>query len=193
MADTSEGLSLEEFSSQGLWPNNPFWRSLPHCDIFSCFTPDLLHQLHKGVFKDHIVKWATQCVSGGQAEINWCFQAMTHGKDFCHFTKGISLISQWTGTESKNMEKVFLGLLASQAKPWLLRVVRATLDFIYYVHFEYHTTDSLLKLEQAWVAFHQNKHYFVGKGVRTHFNIPKLHSIQHYVAAIVSLRVYSWL
>jgi hypothetical protein len=39
----------------------------------------------------------------------------------------------------------------------------------------------------VWVAFHQNKHYFVNKGVRTHFNIPKIHSMQHYIAAIVSL------
>ena len=85
------------------------------------------------------------------------------------------------------MEKVFLGILAGQAEPGLIHVVRATLDFIYYAHFEYHTMDSLHKLEQAWVTFHQNKHYFIDKGIRTHFNIPKLHSIQHYVAAIVSL------
>jgi hypothetical protein len=46
--------------------------------------------------------------------------------------------------------------------------------------------DSLVKLDEAWVLFHANKHYFVDVEVRKHFNIPKLHSMQHYVAAIIS-------
>jgi len=114
---------------------------------------------------------------------------MPRGTNLRHFRKGISLVSQWTGTEYKNMEKVFLGVLAGAAEPGLICVVRATLDFIYYAHFESHTTDSLRKLEEAWIAFHQNFNYFVEKGVRKSrddFNIPKLHSMQHYIAAIIS-------
>ena len=89
------------------------------------------------------------------------------------------------------MEKVFLGVLAGTAELGLIHVVRATLDFIYYAHFESHPTDSLRKLEEAWVTFHQNLDYFVEKGICkswNYFNIPKLHSIQHYVAAIISCR-----
>ena len=114
---------------------------------------------------------------------------MPCGSNLRHFKKGISLISQWTRTEYKNMEKVFLGILFGSVEPGLIRIVWATLDFIYYTHFESHTLDSLQKMDEAWVTFHNNLQYFVDQGVcssRDDFNIPKLHSTQHYIDSIIS-------
>ena len=104
------------------------------------------------------------------------------------FKKGILLISQWTRTEYKNMEKEFLGVLFGSAEPGLIHIVQATFDFIYYAHFKSHTLDSLQKMDEAWVTFHNNLQYFVDQGVRSShndFNIPKLHSTQHYIDSVI--------
>ncbi|KAK0231830.1 hypothetical protein EDD85DRAFT_793501 [Armillaria nabsnona] len=66
--------------------------------------------LHQGVFKDHVVQWATTAaldadgpgqasVSAQKAEADHRFQAMTRQPSLRHSKKGISLISQWTSNE----------------------------------------------------------------------------------------------
>ena len=35
----------------------PFTASFPRADIHELMVPDLLHQIIKGIFKDHLVKW----------------------------------------------------------------------------------------------------------------------------------------
>ncbi|KAH9950697.1 hypothetical protein B0H21DRAFT_776616 [Amylocystis lapponica] len=187
LEETARGEKPDEFKEHGIRLVDPFWKDLPHCDIFACITPDLLHQLHKGVFKDHLVSWATACMDGGDDEVDRRFQAMTSHPDLRHFKKGISLVSQWTGTEYKNMEKVFLGVLTGASNPAVLRAVRAVLDFIYYAHFEAHSGGTLNKLEAAWDAFHANKHIFIDLDIRDDFNIPKVHSGQHYGLSIRNL------
>lgn len=64
------------------------------------------------------------------------------------------------------MENVFLGVLAGPAEPDLICVVHATLNFIYYTHFQSHTMGSLQKLDSAWAMFHTNLQYFIDQGVQ---------------------------
>lgn len=187
LKDQAAGEHPKEFNDQQLRPVDPFWKDLPHCNIFACITPDLLHQLHKGVFKDHIVSWATKAVDGQEEEVDARFRSMSLHPDLRHFKKGISLTSQWTGREHKNMEKTFLGILAEATDPKVILAVRGILDFIYYAHFETHTDDSLAHLDAAWLMFHENKGKFVDLGIRKHFNINKLHNIRHYLDSIRSL------
>ncbi|KAM6488883.1 hypothetical protein JOM56_015660, partial [Amanita muscaria] len=186
LTQQAEGLQPERYIKEGLRPVNPFWKDLPHVDIFLCFTPDIHHQLHKGVFKDHLVSWSMQALNGGPGELDRRFRTMPKHQMLRHFKKGISAISQWTGNEYKNMEKVFTGIVTGAADEQVLRAVRAVVDFISYARLEAHDEKTLGRMDQSWSDFHQSKKIFQELEIRTDFNIPKIHSMIHYISAIQS-------
>ncbi|KAI0070403.1 hypothetical protein K474DRAFT_1741360 [Panus rudis PR-1116 ss-1] len=174
----------EELDAKGLRPvYEPFWKDLPHCNIYETISPDILHQLHKGLFKDHLMSWITAIV--GKEKIDRRFMAMAQMPGLRFFKNGISGVSQWTGAEHKEMQKVVVGLLAGAVSGEVLACIQALVDFIYLAQLQVHTTVTLRLLREALEAFHANKEVFVRLGVRKHFNIPKLHSLLHYIESII--------
>ena len=79
----------------------------------------------------------------GKAEVDAHFKAMSSYLGLRHFKTGVSFVTQWTGTEHKEMEKVFMGILAGAVNSKVLIVAHSLLDFIYYSQFQLHTSNSL--------------------------------------------------
>ena len=50
----------------------PFTHDFPRADIYEILTPDLLHQVIKGTFKDHLVNWVSEylILEHGEAQAN---------------------------------------------------------------------------------------------------------------------------
>ena len=55
---------IEHFDLNKLWDEYgivgelvPFTNDFPRADIYELIAPDLLHQIIKGTFKDHLVEW----------------------------------------------------------------------------------------------------------------------------------------
>ncbi|KAF8327509.1 hypothetical protein F5887DRAFT_898748 [Amanita rubescens] len=165
----------------------PFWAQLPFIDIFQAITPDILHQLHQGLFK-HVVSWLGQAY--GRPEIDARCQRLIPNHHIRIFSGGITGLTRVTGKEHALISRIILGVIAdmrplSGLDPTrLLRMVRALLDFMYIAQLPVISTQNLILMRTALDTFHANKSIFVDLGIRDNFNIPKLHACLHYAASI---------
>ncbi|KAF9477316.1 hypothetical protein BDN70DRAFT_838060, partial [Pholiota conissans] len=166
---------------------HPFWERLPYVDIFQSITPDILHQLHQGVVK-HLIAWLRSAC--GDSIIDERVQRLPPNHSIRSFKKGITFLSRVSGTEHRQISSLLIGLLIDVQLPDgisnqpLIAATRAILDFLYLAQYPVHTTATLLSLDQALQDFHDNKHIFETLGIRNNFNLPKLHSMVHYVRSI---------
>ncbi|KAF8700278.1 Zn-finger protein, partial [Rhizoctonia solani] len=190
-----EGSAL--FEILGLVDIKPFWDNLPWVDPGTLFPPDLLHQVYKGVFKDHLSKWSAHIV--GTKAFDDRYKAMSQHHGLRHFKKGVTKVSRWTGREVKEQCKAYLPTVADQ-EPEVTQCARALLRFMYLAHSLELTDEDLDEMEQCIQAFHEDKDIFRELGalgeqdptkkkglVRTFHMIAKLHALQHYVNYIRKL------
>ncbi|KAF8131961.1 hypothetical protein EV363DRAFT_1398349 [Boletus edulis] len=181
------GLYPPEFIAEGLRPVfSPFWADLPYTDIFISISSDILHQLHQGLIKDHLKKWCAALVDTNHFDAR--FRAMPVFPGLRHFKNGISTVKQWTASDHKQLERVFLGALVGVvAERRVLHAASCLIDFVYLAQYQSHTDVTLAALQDAHDEFHRLKDVFIQLGCREHFNIPKFHSLMHYADTIKNL------
>ncbi|KAA1480068.1 hypothetical protein DENSPDRAFT_789890, partial [Dentipellis sp. KUC8613] len=160
----------------------PFWAGFPHTDIYRSLTPDVLHQLYQGVFK-HLLEWCSKMLS--KEELDERLRRLPPAYGVRHFRNGFSALSQVSGKERKQMAGVLLGCLVGAIPQSALVAVRSLLDFIYIAQYATHDDATLQYLETALEDFMKHRSVFVDQlKIRSHFNIPKFHSLLHYVESI---------
>ncbi|KIL55034.1 hypothetical protein M378DRAFT_188697 [Amanita muscaria Koide BX008] len=172
----------------------PFTYDFPRANIHELLSPDLLHQLVKGVFKDHLVTWVEAYIRRNHppvqatrilAEIDRRIAAAPLFPDLRRFKEGRGF-KQWTGKDSKAFMKVYLAAIAGLVLPRIVRAVRYFLEFCYHVRRDVIDDDDLEKLDELLVKYQEEREVFREEDVRpTGFNLPRQHSLTHYRELII--------
>lgn len=164
----------------GAW-YEPFWVGFPLTDIHRCIAPDILHQLYQGVLK-HLVEWIQKVV--GAHELDVRIRALPPACGVRYFKNGISGLSQVSGTERKEICKVLLSCLVGKMDNRGILACRSLIHFIHLAQYTSHDEETLHYMETELNNWHRYRGFFITSGVRQDFNIPKFHSLLHYVDSI---------
>ncbi|KAJ7163934.1 hypothetical protein C8R43DRAFT_1168740 [Mycena crocata] len=171
----------------------PFTHDFPRAEIYELISPDLLHQIIKGTFKDHLVEWVMQYLHATHgearaleiiADIDHRISAVPSFPGLRRFPDGRDF-SQWTGDDSKALMKVYVAAIAGHVPSEMVRCVSAFLDFCYLVRRNAITSDTLDEIQEALDRFHTHRDVFIATGVRVNISLPRQHSMVHYLPSII--------
>jgi hypothetical protein len=167
----------------------------PRADIHELLTPDILHQLIKGVFKDHLFTWIQRYIEvehGSAAakkimdDIDRKIASVPSFPGLRRFPEGRNF-KQWTGDDSKALMKVCIPAIAEHVPDEMIYTLRAYMDFCYMARRSSHTEDTLNDMSSCLERFYKYRPIFKDHGIRENFNLPRQHSLAHY---IVSIRLF---
>ncbi|KAF5353718.1 hypothetical protein D9758_008652 [Tetrapyrgos nigripes] len=141
----------------------PFTRDFPQADIHKLMLLDLLHQVIKGTFKDHLVEWIMdyinlahhpKCTLEILKDIDQRISAVPAYPGLQQFPDGCNFV-QWTGNDSKALMK-----------------------------HNSHTPNSLELMSKTLEEYHYYCKIFIETGVHSSISLPKQHALVHYIPSI---------
>ncbi|KAF8951457.1 hypothetical protein BDZ97DRAFT_1910010 [Flammula alnicola] len=167
----------------------PFTCDFPRADIHELLSSDILHQVIKGTFKDHLVAWVGEYLALQHSprdaadildEIDRRIAATPAFPCLRHFKQG-RRFKQWTGDDSKALMKIYLPAIKGLVEPDIVKALSAFLDFCYLVRRADFNEDTLNAVDQALGRYHHYREIFRTTGVRPDgFSLPRQHSLIHY-------------
>ncbi|KAJ3551631.1 hypothetical protein NM688_g4593 [Phlebia brevispora] len=192
-------LLVQAFDARTLWENYglvdgliPFTNDFPHADIHELLSGDLLHQIIKGCFKDHLVEWVNEylVLTHGESEAQEIMDQIDHRiaaappfGGLRKFKQGRNF-KQWTGDDSKGLMKArdptlpLCGFVPDD----MLRAISTFMEFCYLVRRSVLTDSIIKRIEECIQDYHYYRESFRATGVRPDgfSTLPRQHSVDHY-------------
>ncbi|KAF8262141.1 hypothetical protein EI94DRAFT_1773267 [Lactarius quietus] len=192
-------LLIKTYDSRVLWDDFGVWHNIvpftcffPHADIHELLAPDLLHQIIKGVFKDHLVEWVLvylKLMHGAKRslemieDIDHRVAAVPPFPGLRRFGDGRDF-KQWTGDNLKALMKVFLTAAAGYIPSAMVRCIASFMDACYIARWNAIDLPSLKCFQDHVQTFHQLRDVFIEAGVRVEISFPHQHALSHFYHAI---------
>ncbi|KAF8432343.1 hypothetical protein L210DRAFT_3414078 [Boletus edulis BED1] len=191
-------LVMQLFNSTEMWKKYgiiddilPFTAMFPRANIHELIAPDILHQIIKGTFKDHLVGWVEAYIKlhyansdSILADIDRRIAATPSFPGLRRFPQGRGF-KQWTGNDSKALMKVYLAAVVDYIPPQMTQAIAAFMDFCYIIRQYSLDEQNLVALNNALERFQTHRTIFEDTGVRpSGISIPRIHALQHYTELI---------
>ncbi|KAJ7719182.1 hypothetical protein DFH07DRAFT_872339 [Mycena maculata] len=173
-------------------PLKPFTSHFPRADIHELLSSDLLHQVIKGTFKDHLVSWVNEYLHIEHGEkraleiiqdIDCRISAAPEFPGLRRFPDGRDF-SQWTGDDSKALMKIYLGAVAGYLPSDMVKCLSAFMDICYLLRRNSISADDLVEIQTTLDRFHHYRDIFIRTGVRVDISPPRQHALVHYIRFI---------
>ncbi|KAF8244558.1 hypothetical protein K440DRAFT_507416, partial [Wilcoxina mikolae CBS 423.85] len=162
-------------------------------NIYASMNVDRLHQLLKGIFKDHTWEWMVDFLKdiyGAEKALELIdeqYFVLPRFSDIRQFGDKLTRVKEWTGSEYKHMLKVWLAVLAPLLKghPNHLKFLKSVTDFILIAGYHSHTETTLRYFQDALHGISRNIHLFLPyRQNQSISKVPKIHSLFHYIECI---------